>query len=148
MNEIKTAAIASIKDSTMMYYSCDVSKELDSKRGLLDMKNYDYSSILGVEFKMDKKQRIMSFDSGSSHAMTLKAVDLDANGKPLKWEVENSWGATSGFNGHLIMTDEWFDEYTFRLVVKKKYLSDKILKAAQQKPVMLPCWDPMFAGEE
>ena len=90
----------------------------------------------------------MSFDSGSSHAMTLKAVDLDANGKPLKWEVENSWGATSGFNGHLIMTDEWFDEYTFRLVVKKKYLSDKILKAAQQKPVMLPCWDPMFAGEE
>lgn len=148
MEEIKAAAIASIKDSTMMYYSCDVAKELDSKRGLLDMKNYDYESILGVEFNMDKKQRIMSFDSGSSHAMTLKAVDLDADGKPLKWEVENSWGASSGFNGHLIMTDEWFDEYTFRLVVKKKYLTEKILKASQQKPIMLPCWDPMFAGEE
>ena len=148
MDEIKTAAIASIKDSTMMYYSCDVAKELDSKRGLLDMNNYDYESILGVEFGMDKKQRIMSFDSGSSHAMTLKAVDLDAEGKPVKWEVENSWGASSGFNGHLIMTDEWFDEYTFRLVVKKKYLSEKILKASQQKPIMLPCWDPMFAGEE
>ena len=148
MDEIKAAAIASIKDSTMMYYSCDVAKELDSKRGLLDMNNYDYESILGVEFVMDKKQRIMSFDSGSSHAMTLKAVDLDAEGKPVKWEVENSWGASSGFNGHLIMTDEWFDEYTFRLVVKKKYLSEKILKASQQKPIMLPCWDPMFAGEE
>ncbi|MBQ2001733.1 MAG: aminopeptidase, partial [Bacteroidaceae bacterium] len=148
MDEIKAAAIASIKDSTMMYYSCDVAKELDSKRGLLDMNNYDYESILGVEFGMDKKQRIMSFDSGSSHAMTLKAVDLDTEGKPVKWEVENSWGASSGFNGHLIMTDEWFDEYTFRLVVKKKYLSEKILKASQQKPIMLPCWDPMFAGEE
>ena len=148
MDEIKAAAIASIKDSTMMYYSCDVAKELDSKRGLLDMNNYDYESILGVEFGMDKKQRIMSFDSGSSHAMTLKAVDLDAEGKPVKWEVENSWGASSGFNGHLIMTDEWFDEYTFRLVVKKKYLSEKILKASQQKPIMLPSWDPMFAGEE
>lgn len=148
MDEIKAAAIASIKDSTMMYYSCDVAKELDSKRGLLDMNNYDYESILGVEFGMDKKQRIMSFDSGSSHAMTLKAVDLDAEGKPVKWEVENSWGASSGFNGHLIMTDEWFDEYTFRLVVKKKYLSGKILKVSQQKPIMLPCWDPMFAGEE
>lgn len=148
MDEIKAAAIASIKDSTMMYYSCDVAKELDSKRGLLDMNNYDYESILGVEFGMDKKQRIMSFDSGSSHAMTLKAVDLDAEGKPVKWDVENSWGASSGFNGHLIMTDEWFDEYTFRLVVKKKYLSEKILKASQQKPIMLPCWDPMFAGEE
>lgn len=148
MDEIKAAAIASIKDTTMMYYSCDVAKELDSKRGLLDMNNYDYESILGVEFGMDKKQRIMSFDSGSSHAMTLKAVDLDAEGKPVKWEVENSWGSSSGFNGHLIMTDEWFDEYTFRLVVKKKYLSEKILKASQQKPIMLPCWDPMFAGEE
>lgn len=148
MDEIKQAAIASIKDSTMMYMSCDVSKELDSERGLLDLKNYDYSSILGVQFGMDKRQRILSFDSGSTHAMTLKAVDLDPQGKPLKWEVENSWGATSGFKGHLIMTDEWLNEYLFRLVVNKKYLSSKILKASQQKPTLLPCWDPMFASEE
>ena len=148
MDEIKQAAIASIKDSTMMYMSCDVSKELDSERGLLDLKNYDYSSILGVQFGMDKRQRILSFDSGSTHAMTLKAVDLDPQGKPLKWEVENSWGATSGFKGHLIMTDEWLNEYLFRLVVNKKYLTSKILKANQQKPTLLPCWDPMFASEE
>jgi bleomycin hydrolase len=148
MDEIKQAAIASIKDSTMMYMSCDVSKELDSERGLLDLKNYDYSSILGVQFGMDKRQRILSFDSGSTHAMTLKAVDLDPHGKPLKWEVENSWGATSGFKGHLIMTDEWLNEYLFRLVVNKKYLSSKILKASQQKTTLLPCWDPMFASEE
>ncbi len=148
MEDIKEAAIASIKDSTMMYFSCDVGKELDSNRGLLDMNNYDYASILGVTFNMDKRQRILTFDSGSSHAMTLKAVDLDADGKPIKWEVENSWGPSSGFNGHLIMTDEWFDEYMFRLVVKKKYLSDKILKANEQKPVKLPCWDPMFTSEE
>lgn len=148
MDEIKQAAIASIKDSTMMYMSCDVSKELDSERGLLDLKNYDYSSILGVQFGMDKRQRILSFDSGSTHAMTLKAVDLDPQGKPLKWEVENSWGATSGFKGHLIMTDEWLNEYLFRLVVNKKYLTSKILKASQQKPTLLPCWDPMFASEE
>jgi len=148
MDEIKVAAIASIKDSTMMYFSCDVNKELDSKRGLLALDNYDYSSILGVTFGMDKRQRILSFDSGSSHAMTLKAVDLDANSKPLKWEVENSWGASHGFHGHLIMTDEWFDAYMFRLVVKKQYLSQKVLKAAEQKPTLLPCWDPMFASEE
>jgi bleomycin hydrolase len=148
MDEIKAAAIASIKDSTMMYFSCDVNKELDGKRGLLALDNYDYSSILGVTFGMDKRQRIMSFDSGSSHAMTLKAVDLDADGKPLKWEVENSWGESYGHNGFLIMTDEWFDAYMFRLVVKRQYLSAKVLKAAEQKPTLLPCWDPMFASEE
>jgi len=144
MEEIKQAAISSIKDSTMMYMSCDVGKELDSSRGLLDLANYDYSAILGVDFSMDKRERIISHDSGSTHAMTLKAVDLDADGKPLKWEVENSWGASSGFKGHLIMTDQWLDEYLFRLVVNKKYLSQKILDAAQQKPTMLPCWDPMY----
>ena len=148
MEDIKQAAIESIKDSTMMYFSCDVSKELDSSRGLLSMDNYDYSAVLGVTFGMDKRQRILSFDSGSTHAMTLKAVDLDTDGRPVKWEVENSWGASSGFKGHLIMTDQWFDEYMFRLVVKRQYLSDRVLKASQQKPTMLPCWDPMFASEE
>lgn len=148
MEDIKTAAIASIKDKQMMYFSCDVNKMLDKKRGLLDVKNYDFESVFGVKFGMNKRQRIMSFDSGSSHAMSLKAVDLDESGKPIKWEVENSWGASSGFKGHLIMTDEWFDEYMFRLVVNKKYLSDKILKAIEQNATKLPCYDPMFIMEE
>ena len=148
MDDIKECAIQSIKDSTMMYFSCDVGKYLDRSRGIADLQNYDYEAIFGVRFGMNKAQRILSHDSGSTHAMTLKAVDLDADGKPLKWEVENSWGASSGHQGHIIMTDEWFDEYMFRLVVNKKYATEKILKAAQQKPTLLPCWDPMFASEE
>lgn len=79
--------------------------------------------------------------------MTLMAVDLDENGKPKKWMVENSWGDGAN-NGHLILTDKWFDEYTFRLVVEKKYVTDKVMKALNQKPIQLPAWDPMFAGEE
>ena len=70
------------------------------------------------------------------------------NGKPTKWMVENSWGATSGHNGHLIMTDEWFDEYSFRLVVDKKYVPAATLELLKQKPTLLPAWDPLFAGEE
>ena len=148
MEDIKEVAIASIKDSTMMYFSCDVSKYLDRTTGISDLSNYNYDDIFGVKFGMDKAQRIKSFDSGSTHAMTLKAVDLDENGKPTKWEVENSWGASYGHKGHIIMTDEWFDNYMFRLVINKKYASEKILKAAQQKPTLLPCWDPMFCSEE
>lgn len=148
MEDIKEAAIASIKDSTMMYFSCDVVKYLDRSRGIADLANYNYNEIFGVKFGMDKAQRIKSFDSGSTHAMTLKAVDIDEDGKPVKWEVENSWGSTSGHNGHIIMTDEWFDNYMFRLVINKKYASENILKASQQKPTLLPCWDPMFCNEE
>lgn len=148
VEDIKAMAIESIKDSTMMYFSCDVAKFLDSKRGTLDLKNFDYESLMGTTFGMNKKQRVQVFASGSSHAMTLMAVDLDKDGKPKKWMVENSWGAEAGYKGHLIMTDEWFDEYMFRLVVEKKYVPEKVLNILKQKPIRLPAWDPMSAPEE
>ena len=148
VEDIKAMAIESIKDSTMMYFSCDVAKFLDSKRGTLDLKNFDYESLMGTTFGMNKKQRVQTFASGSSHAMTLMAVDLDKDGKPKKWMVENSWGAEAGYKGHLSMTDEWFDEYMFRLVVEKKYVPEKVLNILKQKPIRLPAWDPMFAPEE
>lgn len=148
IEDIKEMAIKSIKDSTMMYFSCDVGKFLNSGKGLLDVNNYDYASLFGTQFGMDKKQRIQTFASGSSHAMTLMAVDLDQNGTPKKWMVENSWGADNGYKGHLIMTDKWFNEYMFRLVVEKKYAPEKVLNILKQKPVRLPAWDPMFMNEE
>lgn len=148
MDEIAPIAIASIKDSTMMYFSCDVGKFLDRDKGWLDVNNYDYASLFGTSFNMTKKQRVATFASGSSHAMTLCAVDLDANGKPLKWMVENSWGSSYGHNGFLIMTNEWFNEYMFRVVVEEKYIPAKIKTLIKQKPIMLPPWDPMFAPEE
>ena len=148
MEEIKEMAIASIKDSTMMYYSCDVGKCYNSKTGVLSLNNYDFESLFATDFPMDKADRIRTFASASSHAMTLMAVDLDAEGKPRKWMVENSWGPASGYKGHLIMTDSWFDEYTFRLVVDKKYVPEATLKLLKQKPTLLPAWDPLFTPEQ
>ena len=148
MDEIAQMAIASLKDSTMMYFSCDVGKFLDRDKGYMDVNNFDYGSLFNTTFGMDKKQRIQTYASLSSHAMTLCAVDLDKDGKPLKWMVENSWGSKYGHNGFLIMTNEWFNEYMFRLVVEKKYIPAATLKLFDQKPIMLPAWDPLFAPEE
>ena len=131
-----------------MYFSCDVGKFYDGEAGTLDLNNYDYQTLFDVKFSMDKKQRIQTFASGSSHAMTLVAVDIDpVTNKPTKWMVENSWGPNAGYQGHYIMTDEWFDEYMFRLVVDKKYVPQNILDILKQKPTMLPPWDPMFMDE-
>ena len=148
IDEIKALAIASIKDNTAMYFSCDVGKFLLSKKGTLDIQNFDYESLMGVRFPMNKEERVRTFASGSSHAMTLIAVDLDQEGNAKKWMVENSWGPSSGWKGNLIMTDEWFEEYMFRVVVDKKYIPKETLKLLDQKPIMLPSWDPMFAYEE
>lgn len=147
IERIKEMAIASIKDNTAMYFSCDVGKFANSKKGVLDINNFDYESLMGVTFGMDKKERVQTHASGSSHAMTLIAVDI-VEGKPVKWMVENSWGPASGYQGNYIMTDEWFNEYMFRLVVEKKYVPADVLKMLDQKPVQLPAWDPMFAPEE
>ena len=148
MEEIANLAIASLKDGHKMYSSYDVGKQLDRKRGYLAVDNFDYGSLFGTTFPMNKAERISTFDSGSTHAMTLTAVDLDANGKPVKWKVENSWGADNGFSGCFIMTNEWFNEYMFRLVVDKKYASEQLLKEFDQKPTMLTPDDPLFQLED
>ena len=117
--EIAKLAIASLKDGKKMYSSYDVGKQFDRTLGYLDTKNYDYGSLFNTTFPMNKADRIATFDSGSTHAMTLTAVDLDKNGNPVKWKVENSWGADNGVGGCLIMSNDWFNEYMFRLVVTR-----------------------------
>ena len=148
MEDIEQMAIASLKDGRKLYSSYDVAKQLDRKRGYADTENFDYESLFGTTFNMTKADRISTFDSGSTHAMTLTAVDLDADGKPLKWKVENSWGGDWGQKGCLIMSARWFREYMFRLVVNKKYVSEKLLKAYEQQPVMVMPEDPLFQVDE
>ena len=147
MDEIEQMAIASLKDGRKLYSSYDVGKMLDRQRGYGDTENFDYGSLMGTTFGMNKAERISTFDSGSTHAMTLTAVDLDANGKAKKWKVENSWGASWGQQGCMIMSDRWFREYMFRLVVDKKYVSEELLKLNEQKPVMVTPEDPLFINE-
>jgi len=147
MNEIKALALKSLKDSMPMYFSCDVGKQLNNDIGLLDVNNYMYDTLFNMPFRMDKKQRILTFASGSSHGMNIIGVDTDANDVPIRWLIENSWG-NAGYNGKLIMTDKWMDEYLFRLVVNKKYFSAETLKLLEQKPILLPSWDPMYKMDE
>lgn len=141
--DIKKAALASIKNNEAMYASCDVAKQFNQKDGISSPGMYDYESLFGVKLDMDKKARILTRQSGSSHAMTLIACDTDVNDTPLKWEFENSWGTTAGNKGYLTFTDQWFDEYMFRLVIHRKYLDQKALNGLRQKPVQLPMWDYM-----
>jgi len=142
-NKIKEMAIEAIKDNEALYASCDVGKQLDRNYGILDVNNFDYESVYGVKFGMNKTERIQTKASGSSHGMALIAVELDKEGKPVKWQFENSWGSSSGHNGYLTFTDDWFNEYMFRIVVPKKYVTPEVLKINESKATLLPVWDWM-----
>ena len=148
MDDIEQMAIAALKDGRKLYSSYDVAKFLDRKRGYADLENFDYGSLFGTTFSMSKADRIATFDSGSTHAMTLTAVDLDSKGKAKKWKVENSWGSSWGQQGCMIMTDRWFREFMFRLVVPNEYVPEKIMKAFQTQPVMVMPEDPLFQFDE
>ncbi len=147
VDEIKDFAKASIIANEAMYFSCDVGKQLESEKGMLDVNNFDYDELFGVDFSMDKAGRIKTYDSGSSHGMSLVGVNILPDGSIDKWLLENSWGE-KGFKGFLIMTDEWFSEYMFRLVIHKDFLDKKTLDILDTEPVLLPPWDPMFAAED
>ena len=149
MDDIEQMAIAALRDGRKLYSSYDVGKMLDRKRGYADTENYDYGSLFDTTFPMTKAERIATFDSGSTHAMTLTAVDLDKKGRATKWKVENSWGASWGQQqGCLIMTDRWLREYMFRLVVPNEYVPQKVMQAYQSAPVMVMPEDPLFMPDE
>lgn len=148
VEKIKEFAKKSILGNDAMYFSCDVGKQLDVKNGTLDINNYDYNDLFGLNFGMDKKARIQTFESGSTHGMALVGVNILPDGSTDKWLLENSWGADKGNKGYLTMTDDWFSEYMFRLVVNKQYIDAETLKILDNKATLLPPWDPMFAPEE
>ena len=146
--DIKPFAIASLKAGDIMYFSCDVGKELSKENGTLDLKNYNYNDLFGVDFSMTRSERMLSHQSGSTHGMALCGVDLDKNGLPTKWKLENSWGVDYGNHGYLTMTDDWFTQYFFRMVINKKYLNQKLFNILKQKPKIVPYYNPAFSDDK
>lgn len=47
--------------------------------------------------------------------------------------------------GYLCMTDEWFSEYVYEVVVDRKHVPEEVLAVLEQEPIVLPAWDPMGA---
>ncbi len=145
IEELKKAAIAQMKDGEPVWFGCDVGKMSDRDSGIMALDILDFENLFHTDFSMTKAEMLDYGHSKMSHAMVFQGVDLDENDCPLRWCVENSWGNDCGDKGMYLMTDEWFDQYMYQVVVNRKYLSPEILAAYDSDPVVLEPWDPMGA---
>jgi bleomycin hydrolase len=145
MAVFKQAAVEMIKAGKPVWFGCDVSPMLESDLGILDANTYEYELVYGTQFNSTKAERVDFGQSLMTHAMVFTGVDLDEEGKPVKWRVENSWGEKIGDKGYLIMSDAWFEEYMYEVVVDKQFVPTEVVALLDTDPVVLPPWDPMGA---
>lgn len=78
----------------------------------------------------------------STHAMVFLGDDL-VNGSPTAGRWKTPGATRAAQDGYYLMTDEWFDEFNYQVVINKKYLTDEQRKAFEQEPIVLKPWDPM-----
>lgn len=142
METLKDLAIKQIKDNESVWFGCDVGQDSERKAGILDTAIFDYDKAFGFPVHLSKADRLDYKDGMLTHAMVLTGVNL-VDDKPNRWKVENSWGEKAGNKGYFVMSDEWMNEYTYQVVIHKKYLSEDLKKTWEQEPIILKPWDPM-----
>lgn len=144
---LKKVASASIEDNEAVWFGCDVGQHCNWKKlGIEDRDMYDYELVLGTSVKeMNKAERLLFRDSLMTHAMVLTGLSKEGENEYSRWRIENSWGDDGGAKGYLTMTDDWFNEYVYEVVVDKKYVPEEVLRVLELSPTVLPAWDPMGA---
>ena len=143
VDELKKAAIRQMQDGEPVWFGCDVGQRHVRELGIMDTRSIAVDKLFGTGFPMTKEERLDYGESLMTHAMVLQGVHLDAEGKPVRWRVENSWGKDKGKEGYYLMSDDWFSEYTYQVVVHKKYLSPEQLAQYEGEMKVLEPWDPM-----
>lgn len=144
IDALKDYCLKALLDSQAVWFACDVGVDNFNDSGVFRLGIYDFASTLGISFDIAKADRITLGDSYPNHAMTLVGVDTAADGTPTKWLVANSWGEKPGDDGYWTMYNDWFDMNVYLAVVRKDLLSDADRKKLDQKPTVLPSWDPFY----
>lgn len=145
MNRFKELAIAQMQAGETVWFGSDVGQISDRQKGIMATNVYDFETAMDIDFTQDKAGRLDYSESLMTHAMVLTGVDLDENGKSLKWKVENSWGDKVGHKGYFVASDAWMDEFTYQIVVRKEFLTAEERAAYAAGPIVLAPWDPMGA---
>ena len=139
---MKSITMRMLLDGKPVWMGCDTGKQMHRDLGLWDSDLFDYDSVYGADFSLDKASRLEFHQTSMTHAMMFTGVDV-VDGQPRRWRVENSWADKVGDKGFCLMNDSWFAEYMFEIAAPKSYLPEDLQQALDLEPIVLPPWDPM-----
>ncbi len=142
IDRLKELTKASIDANLPVWFGCDVGAERDKETGIMDVGIFDYKTMYGINFDLTKEQKLMSYSSLPSHAMVIVGYH-DESGNVTRWKIENSWGKSSGNDGYLLMTDAWYSNYVYQIVVHKSLLDTTDLAIGNNVYKYIPPWDPL-----
>ncbi|KAL0956030.1 hypothetical protein HGRIS_002203 [Hohenbuehelia grisea] len=142
---MKKSVVKMIKAGHPVFFGCDVGQFSDRNHGIMDPALFEYESAFDITLGLTKAQRLQVNESAMTHAMVISGVHLDpATGAPLRYKVENSWSEDSGNKGYFVMTDKWFDEFVYQVVVPKALAPSDLVKVYEKgEKTAYPPWDPM-----
>ncbi|MDF2632253.1 MAG: aminopeptidase [Caproiciproducens sp.] len=143
LSTFKKLILSQLTDRQVVWFGSDVGKFGDREAGIWDDKAYDYEAAFDMNFDLTKEEGLDYRQSAMNHAMVITGVNLDEDGNPTKWKIENSWSDEKGCKGYYVMSDSWFDKYVYQAVVNKKYLDKALLELFKLEPIHLSPWDPM-----
>ena len=143
MSRVEELIINQLKDGKVVWFGSDVGYYGDRTSGTWDINMFDYKTPFDMDYEMDKAESMDYLVSAMNHAMVITGVQLDKAGKPVRWKIENSWGADVGDKGYFVMSERFFEKYVYQAVVEKDYLNEKELAALKEEPVELKPWDPL-----
>ena len=135
MEELKQVTIKQLQDNIPVWFTCPTNKMWNRKEWVLDIRNYNYEALLNMK-GMDRKTQYAVWELPSSHAMSFVGVHL-VDEKPVRWKVENTWGAEKDFKQFIVMNDNYFEQKITSVAIHKKYLTEKIKKCLDQEPVII-----------
>ncbi|KAI0305586.1 hypothetical protein B0F90DRAFT_1910679 [Multifurca ochricompacta] len=145
IENMKNAVIKTLKAGQPVFFGCDVGQFSESSSGIMDTELFEYENAFDISLSLSKADRLRTNESAMTHAMVISGVHLDhQNGKPLRYKVENSWGESRGEKGFFVMTDRWFDEFVYQVVVPKSLAPKELVRVFESsEKTVLPPWDPM-----
>jgi bleomycin hydrolase len=149
IEKITELCITSIKNNTPVHFSCDVNHYFNPYEDLFDTKCFNYDLLFNTSFdNLSKKEMMEVCESNANHAMVFVGVDLDKQGKPIKWKVENSWGYDwhSANYGYYTISHEWFEKYVYEIAIHKDNINQRLCNSynkSKNTKVILPDFDIM-----